>query len=281
MKTVFFNSKNDPTQDLSFHSCGYEQCSPTFSFGPVIRDTYILHYIIQGQGYYVAHNGNKYLVKKGDIFAIFPNDLTYYYTDREDPWLFCWIIFNGAKAHDYYRQIGITHEHLIVHQTNDLFMKSIMNCLQYTAERKDMSSQLRLTSCILECLASIEDSNSISSHYKNSTKREYVNKALLFMDYYYGNGITVSDIAEHLGLERTYFYKIFKAVTNMTPEHYLMNVRIEKSKKLICLDVSFKNIAHAIGLKDVYYFTKLFKKIEGITPSEYRLQQKHKTETLR
>ena len=39
------------------------------------------------------------------------------------------------------------------------------------------------------------------------------------MEYNYGNGINVSDVAEHLHIDRTVFYKEFKDLgTNIEPE---------------------------------------------------------------
>ena len=90
------------------------------------------------------------------------------------------------------------------------------------------------------------------------------------MECYYGTGITTSDVANELKLDRTYFYKIFKKETGKTPSRFLMELRIDKAKQLIDRNMEFKNIASSVGIKDVYYFSTLFKQIEGISPKEFR-----------
>lgn len=267
MKRIFYNSHFNPDDDLSLFGCGHEKCSPDFSDGPGVRKKYILHYIISGKGYYET-NGHKYVLKKGDVFAIYPDDLVTYYTDKDDPWEICWIIFGGKLAHKYYNNTGISHNALVISNVEKAFVTSITDCLKYIDENERTYSQLRLISCILECLSHI-DKVTCEERYSHSNKN-YVKNAIAYIEYEYGRGIGVNDIANLLGIDRTYFYRIFKNETGKTPNEYLTEYRVNKAKSLIAIGIDFKNIANSIGLKDVYHFSKLFKKSTGVSPSEYR-----------
>ena len=269
MRRIFYNPVYDPEAELALRGCGYERCDPAFSDGPSVRNSYILHYIVSGRGYYEV-DGHTHTLKKGDIFAIYPDDLITYYTDKDDPWEFCWIIFGGTRAHQYYNDIGISHRRLVISNVDRAFVTSITDCLKYIDENARTYSQLRLVSCLLECFSHIDKATYAERRVPSNTN--HVRNAIAYIEYHYGRGIGIGDIASHLGIERTYFYRIFKKETGKAPKEYLTEYRIKKAKALIARGVDFKNIANAIGLGDVYYFSKLFKKATGLSPSEYRSQ---------
>ena len=70
---------------------------PFHSFGPAIRNDYILHVVMEGKGSYHVKN-QQFQLKKGDLFLIRPGDSTFYLSDGEDPWMYCWLSFGGHAA---------------------------------------------------------------------------------------------------------------------------------------------------------------------------------------
>ena len=86
--------------DLCLCFCGIEVCKSSHSFGPAIREQYIIHYILDGKGIYKV--GDKvYNLEKNQGFLICPGDLTYYETENDDPWTYIWVAFNGIKSEQY------------------------------------------------------------------------------------------------------------------------------------------------------------------------------------
>lgn len=83
--------------DLYLSYCGMEECDPCHSYGPIKRTEYLLHYVLNGKGIYKV-NGKTYHLGKHDSFIIYPDELTYYEADKEDPWTYIWIGFDGIKA---------------------------------------------------------------------------------------------------------------------------------------------------------------------------------------
>lgn len=98
-----------------------------------------------------------------------------------------------------------------------------------------------------------------------------VKRAMEFMSNHIEKGITVKDTAEYLGLDHSYFGRLFKKHTGMLPIDYLNHCRINKAKILLeDTDVPIVEICDHIGISTRQYFTYLFSKHEGITPSKYR-----------
>ncbi len=87
---LVFSEYQTGTIDLSLSFYGYEECTPNYSFGPAIRDTYVLHYITKGKGQF-HYKGKIVDLKAGDFFLLKPDELTFYQADSQDPWAYYWL----------------------------------------------------------------------------------------------------------------------------------------------------------------------------------------------
>ncbi|MBQ7976447.1 MAG: AraC family transcriptional regulator [Clostridia bacterium] len=265
MKRAFYNPFYNNDMDISLASCGHEILPVGFINRLNLKYRHILHYVIKGKASYEAR-GNKLEVNPGELFIIYPGEQVTYYTSGNEPLEVCWIVFSGQRVYNTLISAGIPRETLIFKSTNSLFVDNVINCLEYTEKNSASLSQLRLNACIYNCLAAIENPQTNEA----SKSKRYITAAVSFMECYYGSGIKTSDVAKQLQLDRTYFYRIFKSETGKSPSRFLMELRINKAKQLIRENVDLKNIAYAVGLKDVYYFSALFKQIEGISPGQYK-----------
>src|SRR5699024_7521920 len=90
-------------KELNFDFCGFSKTLPFHSFGPAIRQDFILHVIMEGKGTYHVRE-QRYELKKGDLFLIRPGESTFYLADGEDPWVYCWLSFGGAAAEEIIRR---------------------------------------------------------------------------------------------------------------------------------------------------------------------------------
>lgn len=267
MDKGYINYSADSSGDLYMLHYGIKQCKSAELCGPMMRNMYLLHYVIKGCGRYCDER-NEYSIKSGQVFAIYPDDIVSYQADEREPWLFCWVGFGGGKAAEYYDKIGVSRDLPVLRINNDSFLETVKNCLDYTEKNIDCLSQLRLTGYLYEALSCMENNGSAMQELSSAQAR--VNAAMMYMEYNYDKKIFASDVAKYVGLEYSYFYRLFKKEMGITPEHYLINLRIEKTKKLIGKGYAFKEVPSLVGIGNIYYFTKLFKQITGMTPSEYR-----------
>lgn len=93
---LVFSEYQTGTIDLALSFYGYEECTPNYSFGPAIRDTYVLHYITKGQGKF-HYKGKIVDLKEGDFFLLKPEELTFYQADSKEPWAYYWLGITGGK----------------------------------------------------------------------------------------------------------------------------------------------------------------------------------------
>lgn len=103
-----------------------------------------------------------------------------------------------------------------------------------------------------------------------SPATEYVKKAELYIAQHYAEHITVSELAEHLGLSAGYLHGIFKQYTGMRIVEYINRYRIRTVKEYLkSHPLSLKEAAYRVGIDDPAYMSRLFKKVEGISFRAY------------
>lgn len=165
------------------------------------------------------------------------------------------------------KQIGVSSEQPVFYFNNPSFYETLNRGLIYTEENLDHISQLWMSGFLCEALACFEKTEKKS---EKATAKRCIGEAVSYMEIHCGEAIMASDVSKHVGYEHSYFYRIFKREIGISPERYLMKLRIERAKKLIQRGYSFQEASALSGIKNVYYFSKLFKQLEGKTPSEYR-----------
>ena len=105
---------NDYFFDIRPYQYGWEECAPLHSFGPFVRNHYLFHYIISGQGMLSSHNtsGNahEYSLGANSGFLICPGQVNMYTADKEDPWKYVWIEFDGMRAEECLKHAGLEQD---------------------------------------------------------------------------------------------------------------------------------------------------------------------------
>ena len=89
---------------------------------------------------------------------------------------------------------------------------------------------------------------------------------------YHNEDLSISEVANSLGVSQTYLTRLFKRELKMTFADYLTNVRI-KNAIILMRDPSLElyEIAELIGYSTQHYFSNVFKKHVGISPKDYKL----------
>jgi len=96
-------------------------------------------------------------------------------------------------------------------------------------------------------------------------------EARLYIQRNYRHGLTLADVAHHVGLSTNYLATLFKQKVGRTIIDFLTEVRIEEAKHLLTeTDAKVAEIAEQVGYHSPYYFSRAFKKAVGCSPRTYR-----------
>ena len=261
---------NDFTRniDAMIYTCGYENCAPGHSYGPVMRNGYLIHYILSGCGIYKAR-GKIFHLKEGDAFLICPEELIYYEADRKQPWSYTWIGMQGIKVKGYLERTSLLKS-LVFHYDQDDRMR-LCHEKMFEADQIKNNKDLIMNSIMYEYLFLLARKFPGGLPEENKKKAGYVDEALKYIESAYCDPITVQDIADRLNINRSYLSRLFRTITGISIQDYLLDYRIRQACILLKnSDLSIRTIAHSVSYMDALYFSRLFHRKKGMTPSEYR-----------
>ena len=266
---------NENFVDLSLYQYGWERCQPAHSYGPAVRNHFLFHYVISGTGTLMANNSsgqtNHYSVKSGQGFMIFPGQINTYIADSELPWEYVWIEFDGLRAREAIGSAGFSPD-APVYRARFLDLREIMmNEMLYIAKAKEQPPLHLIGHLYLFLDAMIRSVSPVNLSKGGKLRDFYIHEALVFIEQNFQNDISVEDIAEVCGLNRSYFGKIFKEALGKTTQEFLLNYRMTKATELLKLtQLSIGSVSAAVGYGNPLHFSRAFKHVYGVSPREWR-----------
>ena len=144
------------------------------------------------------------------------------------------------------------------------------------AHQMTLTNELKRCGTLFHLFALLTESKQASTStpekpqydYSSST---YFEHALQFIQFNYNRNIQISDIADYIGITRSYLFNIFKQNLNLSPKEYLLQYRMDKAKEFLEETTdSIQDIALSVGYNDALAFSKMFRHIVGVSPSQYR-----------
>lgn len=128
---------------------------------------------------------------------------------------------------------------------------------------------------ILACLNGLADEylqqETEKKEEQSTEQHPLVKEAVGYIMEHYSEELSLSEVAETLGISSGYLSTTFNQNLQCGFVDYLNQVRIDRA--CCYLEQNYlKNyeIAYKVGFRDEKYFAKVFKKIMGISPKEYR-----------
>ncbi|MBR1781472.1 MAG: AraC family transcriptional regulator [Oscillospiraceae bacterium] len=257
--------------------CGIEECRPGQFFDAAGRDAWHLHVIVSGKGSLLLED-EEIQLHFGQMFITKPGERCLYYADAEDPWVYCWMTFDGDKAASYVASAGfgagVNHQDCYVDANN--FYRLVSRILEEPemSLANDLMSQGLLMEYLALSIRSNYRSQNVARHTNEYTAEDYVTRAMSMID---GNFATIkiADVARNIGLNRSYLTTLFKQRLGISPQEYLVQCRMKWGcYYLEHMDNRIQEIAQYVGYGDSMTFSKLFKKIYNMTPTEYRSKKR-------
>ncbi|MCQ2385193.1 MAG: AraC family transcriptional regulator, partial [Clostridia bacterium] len=178
--------------------------------------------------------------------VIFPDEITFYEADGKEPWQYFWVGFSGENAGNLLEELGFSPAFPVFRFRDPRAVEELFDDMNRIDE-STQEGQLCLTGNLYMLLSRIHPVSGAPAIRKNfGGKKEYVEQAIRYIQENYPTEVSVEDIARRLGINRSYFYTLFKEHTHTSPREFLITARI----------------------------SKLFKKHIGCSPTDYR--KKHR-----
>lgn len=255
---------------------GHRHCSPDFSVGPKIIDSYIMLFVLEGKGYAELNNGESKKLTKGDFLIYYPKQRHYFYADENEPMEIMWVYFQGTHCKAIMEDIGLSASeplhHLFVSHSIQRTLNTIVNALGMTDDTNRLAATGETLILFSYIKNTLEDRNRLKGNYKQDSA---ISRVISFIEENYYLDINIDILCNHVNYSRSYLSRLFKKEVNMTIPEYANTVRIRHAKILLTeSNMSMREVASSVGFSDPYYFSNVFKTFTGCSPSAYRTNNK-------
>ena len=232
-------------QDLEPLFYGHEQCGPEQSFGPIVRDYWMIYYVDAGKGTFIS-DGHAYALHEKQLFFVHPGASTRIIADRQMPWYFHWIALRGTLC-DRLMSLPI-----VLDLQTDLFR--MMDHVEEYGEMKEsfLTAQLHLLLCQL---------------FPGAFEHPYIRRAKLYLKNHCTSVGAVQELARELNLDRRYLARLFRQETGTTMQQFQLDARMRFGAMLLEQGYTCAQAAELTGYSDAAAFSRTFKKFFGHAPS--------------
>lgn len=248
---------------------GRDMCESDYCYGPAIRKFYLIHYIISGKGTYIARHCT-YHLQAGDAFIIYPEEITTYTADTQEPWEYCFFAFKGEMANDMLNRTGFADGNMVLSLNDDLLREAIEETANTLLSQETENNDIYALSQLFKIFYILASHSTGTTPVIRSTKK-YVEQAMNYISFNYRQQLTIAGLANMLSLNRSYFYRIFKSEVGISPMEYLNNYRLDLAKELLIKsNTPISEIALAVGFNTFSSFYRLFSLKYDLAPRQYR-----------
>lgn len=135
---------------------------------------------------------------------------------------------------------------------------------------QDASPLARESIFVSACVKALRHASSPSvpdSHKLRNSKAVSLAKDYLLAHLH--KKISLQELATQAGLSRYHFLRVFKRETGLSPHAFLLQQRIERSKRLLRQNMPIASTAVEVGFVDQSHFTHAFKQLVCATPGQF------------
>uniref|UniRef100_UPI0032177367 AraC family transcriptional regulator n=1 Tax=uncultured Draconibacterium sp. TaxID=1573823 RepID=UPI0032177367 len=234
-----------------------------------ILQEYQLNYIIDGGGTFENRHG-RFQVKPGSLLLISPNEWHRYRPVSKTGWVENYIGFNGRIADELLKHKAFsTTQPVIQCGIKEEIIDTYLKIFDLVEKERPGFQQIAsgMVVKLLGYIVSLEKRKGFSG--KQIAK--VIEEVRFLMRKNVEREINLEELAQQNNVGYSYFRKMFKKYTGVSPGQYHLQLRIIRAKELlVSTDKSIKEISLELGFQTIHYFSLIFKKKVGVNPSEFR-----------
>ncbi len=253
--------------------CGYEDCKPKHSYGPTVRDYYLLHFVFSGKGV-LQINGKSYELTKGQGFFIPLGTPTTYTADENDPWFYGWVGFSGESSNQQIALRGLSNDKIVFNFNDseyalDLFKKLVNS---FGSEGNGFYTISKLFE-IFSLINPEHDSSNLQSGI--------INEVIIDIEKNYASDVTVEELSKKYNISRSQLFRLFKTKLDISPQQYIKHYRINHAADLLRrTDLTIGQVMEQSGFSNISNFSRQFKSVYGRSPKDFREYIKNHVKSL-
>lgn len=257
--------------EMNLDECGIEQGIPGFGYKYEVLKNAVIHYVSKGKGTFKVNN-KTFNLKQGDMFIILKGMNVEYMASMDDPWEYYWIGFSGSNSSEYLNRTSIIDSYVVTCTEDSKIPNIILNMCEISKNYNPSSSDdIVLLRELYSLLYTFIKEFPKEFEYKDKELHTYIQEAINFINSNYMNSITINEVANHVNLSRSYLYKMFIKNLKVSPQKYLINLRMYKATLLLKnTKLPIGEVANKVGYSDSLLFSKTFSKYFSMSPLNYR-----------
>lgn len=244
---------------------GRNRTKSHYRAGPRVKPDHSIHFVLSGSAWFRNNrSAEPTRLGTGSAFVIFPGVVHEYWAEPSDPPGLTWIAFQGPAASPLLHRAGLTPDSPVLRNLAAWRISPMVGQLPEVFASEQGSVSLRpvalLTSMFAELLESAER--------RPEDDTSWLDRGRELLDAHCTDAVTVSEIADHVGINRSHFSKEFSKRFGTTPARYLRDARLDHARTLLRTSaLSVTEVALSVGYGDLYAFSHAYRQRFGRAPS--------------
>ena len=242
---------------------------------------YQINYITEGSGVLENQRG-QFNVKPGSLMIIRKGEWHRYRPNQGEGWLEHYIGFDGMFAKHFLQDNQILQGQSVIHcDVREDFIDTYYKIFELI-KNEDPGNQHIAAGLVIKLLGYIV-ARQKQRNFSGKPIEKLIQEARFHMREQIEGKINLEKLAKDNFIGYSYFRKMFKKYTGISPHQYHLELKLMRAKELILTsELTIKEISYKLGFQSIHYFSRLFKKKIGQNPSELRNQLfKHRNLSLR
>lgn len=257
---------------LNIYQYGHEVCASQHSYGPAVRQHYLLHYVISGGGTLFSGD-QRWPVRQGEAFLIHPHEITTYTADKHRPWEYMWVEMDGLIAVRSLEKCGLRRDMPIYRPKEALSPCPALTMLQQLVEQDPVHS-LRITGLTCLFLDALIANARVDDSDEAGCGNKHLDSAIQFIERHYHRHLTIGEVADYCNIDRSYLSRLFQQQFGYGPKQYLLLLRMAVATSLLSdPSLPVKVIAYSLGYTSQMQFAKVFQQHFHCSPTQWRAEK--------
>ncbi len=233
-------------------------------------DSFSIIYITKGKGVFESKTAETIPVSEGSIILLFPGEWHRYKPNKKSGWKEYFVAAKGKVITELLANDFFKKERPILKIGAD---EKIIELFQYIIStiQKQPVSFMQVAAGAFHFMISLLYAHSKQNHRNSNRTEQIIQKAKVIFHQHVDSNISGPQVASRLNVSYPWFRRMFKHYTNISPNQYHQQLKIQKAKDLLSdPSKAIKEVSSELGYDSAYHFSKIFKTCTGYAPSHFK-----------